>query len=152
MFSNTEYQFVKDLILSYYSNGFKNYVCYTNNPQNSYGTQYYDIFCYYSKSNITHNNLTFTFSNDTKKCSIDTKSVNSQYKNNSIVCIDGSNSSITVDSKEFVYSNVGTNSNIIADFENTSRFYSANNVYMTSVLTLLVLVFLYIFLNKIFRS
>lgn len=150
MFSTQEYQYIKDLTLSYYNQGYTNYVCYTNSPTNSYNTQYYDVYCYYSKSDITQNGYTFSFSADTKKCSIDTKSSTSNYKLSSLNCEDDT-SSVTIDGKEFIYSNVGYNSNIISDYERTIKYYSSNNLYMTSVLSLFCVFFLYIFLSKTFR-
>lgn len=151
MFSTQEYQLIKDLTISYYNQGYKNYLCYTNNPTNSYNTQYYDVYCYYSKSDITQKDLTFTISTDTKKCLIDTKSSTSSYKNSTMQCTDVTNDTVTVDTKEFIYSNVGYNSNIIADYENAKSFYSNINYYFPSVLILVLVLYFYLFLSKIFK-
>lgn len=150
MFSSQEYQYIRDLTVSYYNQEYTNYVCYTNNLTNSYNTQYYDVYCYFSKSEIIQNGYTFSFGTDTKKCSIDTKSSTSNYKSSTLSCIDDTNS-ITVNEKEFIYSNVGYNSNIISDYEKSIRYYSNNNLYMTSLLSLLCVFFLYIFLSKVFK-
>lgn len=151
MFSNTEYLYVKDLTQSFYDKGYTNYVCYTNNPSNSYNTQYYDIFCYYSKSNISQNNLVFSLPGNTKKCSINTKSSTSNYKNTSLTCTDSSDSSITIDNKEFIYSNVGYNSDIIADYTGTKIYHNQSVLFLSSILAVLVIIFLYQFTIKLFR-
>ena len=152
MFSNTEYQYIRDLTYSFYNQGYVNYMCYTNNPSNSYNTQYYDIFCYYSINTITQNYLSFSFGNDTKKCSIDSKLATSSYKNNSLLCSDSNNTSISVDSKEFIYSNVGYNSDILAEYQNTKIFNKSNLLSLNAVIMILVIIFLYEFTIKLFRK
>lgn len=152
MFSSTEYQYVKDLTISFYDQGYINYVCYTNNPNNSYNTQYYDIYCYYSKSNITQNQLTFSFQENTKKCLIDTKSATSNYKNNSLTCSNNQDSSINISSKEFIYSNIPYNSNLISEYVDIKNYQNNITLYSISILCVLIILFLYKFVSKILRS
>lgn len=117
MLSTTEYQFIKDLTIDFYNNGYRNYFCYTNTPTNNYYQYEEDVICYYSRSDITFNNYTLSLSNDTYKCEIDSKSPTSNYKTESLNCYINNNSNISINDKEFVYSNVGYNSNLIADYE-----------------------------------
>lgn len=148
MFSTQEYEYIKDLTMNYYNKGYNYYLCYTNNPNNSYNQSYYDIFCYFSEKEITQNNNTFTINNNSKFCSIDTKSPTSTYKNNSLVCNNGGGNT-TINQKEFIYSNVGNNVNIIQEYENNINFYKNIELYSTSILIVIILMFLYKFIRSV---
>lgn len=151
MFSASEYQYVKDLTLAFYNESYQYYVCYTNNPTDYYNTQYYDVYCYYSKSKIAQKNQVFSFSKETKKCLIDTKSRSNNYKTNTLVCLDNTDSSITVDSKEFIYSNVGYNSDIISDYTSTNNRFNNFDLLLLSILIILILTFLYSYIKQFLR-
>lgn len=151
MFSTQEYQYIKDLTISFYNKDYVNYICITNNPNNSYNQSYYDIYCYYSKEEITNNNNKYQIPNNSKICNIDTKNPTSTYKNDSLNC-NNYNGEITINNKEFVYSNIGYNSNIIGEYENNTIFYKDISLYGISILIMLVLMFLYKFIRAILRG
>lgn len=115
MINETEEIYVKGIIINYYNNDYKNYICQTNNPSNSYNQNYYDLYCYFSKENIVKQNNNFVITNGVK-CDIDTKSPTSTYKNNSLNC-NNYNGNMTINQKEFIYSNVNGESNLIASYQ-----------------------------------
>lgn len=151
MFSAQELEYIKGLTINYYNKEYKSYLCYTNNPNNSYNQSYYDIYCYYSKEDITKNNNKYQIPNNSVLCSMDTKSPTSTYKYNSLNC-GNSNGEITINEKEFIYSNVGNNANIIAEYEKEYKFYNDINLYSISILIVIVLIFLYKFVKSIIRG
>lgn len=115
MINESEEIYVKGILENYYNIDYKNYVCITNNPSNTYNQSYYDIYCYLSKEEIQKSNNTYTITNG-KKCSIDTKSATSTYKQDTINCINYSGS-VSASTKEFVYSNNEGDSNLIANYQ-----------------------------------
>jgi len=151
MFSNTEYQYIKDLTISYYNKDYVNYLCYTNNPNNSYNQSYYDIYCYYSKNEISKNNNKYTIPNESILCNIDTKSPTSTYKNNSLVCQNNSGT-VEVSNKEFIYSNIDNNSNIIGEYELLNKMNNDISLYVISILFMIILIYLYRFIRAILRG
>lgn len=152
MFSSQEYQFIKDLTINFYNKDYKSYLCYTNN-ENNYNTSYYDVICYYSKNNLTLNNYSLSIPNDSVKCSFDSKNSYSNYKNNSSLnCSVTSDKSYSINSKEFIYSNVGYNSNIIEEYTTNLNYYNRINLVATAILSVLIILFLYKFVSKILRS
>lgn len=151
MFSTSEYQFIKDLTISFYNNDYKSYLCYTNN-ENSYNTSYYDVICYYSKNNLTLNSYSLTIPNSTVVCKFDSKSSYSNYKNDSLTCSSASDSSVSINSKEFIYSNVGYNSDIIGDYTTSLNNYDNLCLVSLSILAMLVILFLYKFVSRVLRS
>ena len=144
MFSTGEYQYIKDLTLDYYINGYPHYLCITNNPSNYNSNNVYDVICYYSKDKMQLNDYELSMSNNTKKCSFDSNNYSDNNTIDKLVCEDITGS-ITLDSKEFIYSNVGNYSNIIA--EQTS-----SNLILLSILSVLVITFLVRFVSKILRG
>lgn len=145
MFSTGEYDYIKNLTLNYYNQGYPHYLCITNNPT-GYNTNnnVYDIYCYYSKDKMQLNSYELSMSNKTKKCSFDSNNYSDNNTIDKLVCEDITGT-ITLDSKEFIYSNVGNYSNIIA--EQTS-----SNLILLSILSILVITFLVRFVSKILRG
>lgn len=143
MFSTGEYDYIKNLTLNYYNQGYQHYLCITNNPTNYTNNNIYDIYCYYSKEPLTLNSYELTLPGNTQKCSFDS---NSQSENNTIdklIC-ESTSGTIILDSKEFIYSNIGNYSNIIAD-------YTQPNLILLGILAILVITFLTRFVSKILR-
>lgn len=114
MINTNEEIYVKGIVENYYKNDYKNYICITNNPNTTYNQSYYDIYCYFSKNEIEKNDNTYNISNGIK-CDIDTKTVTSTYKQNSLNC-SAYNGTITADKKEFIYSNINGESNLIGEY------------------------------------
>lgn len=143
MFSTGEYDYIKNLTLNYYNQGYQHYLCITNNPTNYTNNNVYDIYCYYSKEPLTLNSYELTLPGNTQKCSFDS---NNQSENNTIdklIC-ESTSGTITLDSKEFIYSNTGNYSNIIAD-------HTQSNLILLGILAILVITFLTRFVSKILR-
>lgn len=151
MLNNQEYLFIKDLTISMYNKDYNYYLCYTNN-ENTYNQSYYDVFCYYSKNNLVLNNYTLTIPSDSIKCSFDSKSSYSNYKNNSLNCSETTDTSISINSKEFIYSNIGNNSNLIAEYQKDLKYFDGFKLIGTSILFIVIIIFLYKFIGNILRS
>lgn len=144
MLSTQEELYLKGLIENYYDNGYSNYVCITNNPNNSYNQQYYDIICYFSSSDIVKNNNEYTLAHNSYRCQIDTKSPTSTNKLNTLNC-NLWQGTATADTKEFVYSNIDYHSNLIEQWEYT-KFY---NITFTC---LLCMILIYIWFKTLFKA
>jgi len=151
MLNNQEYLFIKDLTISMYNKDYNYYLCYTNN-ENTYNQSYYDVFCYYSKNNLVLNNYTLTIPSDSIKCSFDSKSSYSNYKNNSLNCSKTNDTSISINSKEFIYSNIGYNSDLIAEYQKDLKYFDGFKLIGTSILFIVIIIFLYKFIGNILRS
>lgn len=151
MLNNQEYLFIKDLTISMYNKDYNYYLCYTNN-ENTYNQSYYDVFCYYSKNNLVLNNYTLTISSNSIKCSFDSKNSYSNYKNNSLNCSESFDTSISINSKEFIYSNIGNNSDLIAEYQKNLKYFDGFKLISTSILFIVIIIFLYKFIGNILRS
>lgn len=151
MLNNQEYLFIKDLTINMYNKDYNYYLCYTNN-ENNYNQSYYDVFCYYSKDNLKLNNYTLNIPNNSLKCSFDSKNSYSSYKNNSLNCSVTTDTSISINSKEFIYSNIGSNSDIIAEYQKDLKYFDGFKLISTSILFMVIIIFLYKFVGKILRS
>ncbi len=151
MLNNQEYLFIKDLTINMYNKDYNYYLCYTNN-ENTYNQSYYDVFCYYSKNNLKLNNYTLTIPSDSMKCSFDSKNSYSNYKNNSLNCSETTDTSISINSKEFIYSNIGNNSDLIAEYQKDLKYFDGFKLIGTSILFIVIIIFLYKFIGNILRS
>lgn len=148
MFSQIEYQYVKDLTVSYYKSNYKYYMCITNNPTNNSYYNVYDVYCYYSKEQITNNKNVFNIPNNTIKCSIDSDRYSDQNTIDKLSCETLSSGSITTNTKEFVYSNVGNYPNIIQEYQSSSNYYYDSCFVLVSILSIIIFTFLYIFVRS----
>lgn len=151
MFSSSEYQYIHDLIISYYNNGYKDYFCITNNPTNTSSNNLYDIYCYVSKDNINYSTNNFTISSG-KFIKFDS---NNRTDNNTIdkLVISDINKSTTVlaDSKEFIYSNLGEYADITGTYRTSlNNHLDLNYAYL--IPALLMLLFVFSFVKSCFRS
>lgn len=150
MLSSSEYDYIHSLLLNYYNNGFENYVCITNNPQNS-SNDSYDVFCYLSKDKITYSADTFSFKNG-KIISFDS---NNQSINNTIDKLKveniNNNFSILNNKKEFVYSNLVDFPDILGDYRTSLNNHLDLN-FSYCLLILLFMIFITSFFKSIFRS
>lgn len=148
MFSQSEYQYIKDLTLTYYNSNYKYYMCITNNPTNNSYYNVYDVYCYYSKDSITNNKNTFTIPNNTLKCSIDSDRYSEQNTIDKLSCESVSNVNITANTKEYVYSNVGNYPNIIQEYHSSSNYYYDSCFVLVSILSIIIFMFLYNFVRS----
>lgn len=144
MLNTQEETYLKGLILNYYDNGYKNYVCITNNPNNAYNTSYYDINCYFSASDIEQGTNEYTLAHNSYRCQIDSKSPTNTNKLDSLNCSLWQGN-VNVNTKEFVYSNLPYHSNLIEEWQ-YQRFYTI------SIITLLCMILIYIWLKTLFKQ
>lgn len=150
MLSQVEYLYVHDLLINYYNNGFSNYMCITNNPVDSYNNSYYDVYCYVSKENITYSNNTFKISSG-YKLSIDSNNYSSNNLINKLVSENISNTSVSNNSKEYIYSNLESFPDILGDYSTSLNNHLDLNVFYL-IPALLMLLFIFNFIKSIFRS
>lgn len=151
MFNQTEYQYVNDLLINYYNNGFHNYMCITNNPIDTYNNSYYDIYCYVSKDKITYSNNSFKF-NSGYKLSIDSNT----YSNNNLIDklvkeTISNNTTISHNSKEYVYSNISGFADVLGDYSTSLNNHLDLNAFYL-IPALLMLLFVLSFVKSCFRS
>lgn len=151
MLSTQEEIYIKGLNESYINNNYKYYLCYTNNPNTSYNQSYYDIYCIYSKNEITNNNNKYQIQNGSIKCDIDTKNTTSIIKQNTKNC-ESFNGEISIDTKEFIYSNVGNNSDIMSEYIIQKKMNNDITLYSISILFMIILIFLYKYIKAIIRG
>lgn len=152
MLSSTEYQYIHDLLINYYNNGYINYFCITNNPTDYTSTNNtYDVFCYISKDSIINENNHFTLTTG-KKLSFDS---NNYSTNNTIdkLKVDNINSSTSIleNKQEFIYSNVGNYADILGEYR-TSLNNNLDINFFLVIPCLIILLFIYKFLKSIFQT
>lgn len=149
MLNTSEYQFIRDIVLQMYNQGYEYYICVTNNPINDFNNVY-DVECYFSQQITQNTDNRFTLSPGIK-ISLDS---NSYSNNNTIDKLkrDMFNSySLTTSKTEYVYSNVGHNSNMIADYETSlNNHLTINFAYM--IPAILILEILINFIRSCFRK
>lgn len=144
MLSTQEEIYIRGLIENYYDNGYKNYICITNNPQASYNQSYYDIVCYYSPIKIEKENNIYTIPHNSYRCQIDTKNPTSTNKLDSLNCTRWEGD-VEPNQKEFIYSNIEYHSNLIEQYEYQKFF----NI---TIVVLLCMILVYIWLKTLFKS
>ena len=141
MLSQTEYQYIKDFLLTQYNSDYRYYVCHTrrvtNYNQNNYNL--YDITCRLSKTPITVSNYTFNFpSNDNLLCNIDSTAYSNNNTINKLSCSSSSGGNYTVDGKEYIYSSIGIFPDFLADYRTSLNNHLDINVFMLIPLILTV--------------
>lgn len=142
MFSSTEYNYIKDMVLTQYSANNTYYLCYTENSNNNTYNNY-DIACYFSEEPIIKNSdYSFTIPNDTLKIELDSGSY-SQYNDISKIKKATLNTqNIEVPTYEYIYSNLGTSADIISDViynQNNNIAFKIDTHYTFLILVLLIL-------------
>ena len=150
MLSTGEFEFIKGLTIDYFKRDYTNYLCITNNPTNYSNNNVYDVICYYSKDDMTLSNYQLNLKNSTI-CQFDSNNYSDNNTINKLVCEETSGQ-VSLDSKEFIYSNLGGFSDIIADYQlQTNKF---NELYfgLLVILSILVLTFLYNFTSRILKG
>lgn len=151
MFSATEYQYIHDMLINYYNQGYENYVCITNNPTDYSNNNVYDVYCFVSKDNIKNENNHFILSTG-KKISFDS---NNYSNNNTIdkVVVENLSFSTSVleDKQEFIYSNVGGYADVLGSYSTSlNNHLDFNFAYL--IPALLMLLFIVNFVKSCFRS
>lgn len=149
MFSTSEYNYIKDLTVNYYDNDYTNYLCITNNPS-SHNYNVYDVFCYYSKDNINISNDILSLSDNSILCKLDSNNYSENNTIDKLVC-NSTSGNIELSSKEYIYSNLDNYANIIGDYQANYTFYKSSYIAILSILSILVIIFLYNFVSKILR-
>lgn len=143
MFSTGEFQYIQNLTQNFYNNGYKYYACITNNPIDYNNNNVYDVFCYYSDNSDLNTGI---------KCSFDSSNYSNNNNIDKLKC-ENFNTKPTFNPKEFLYSNTEIYSaNIIADYEKNIKYNNDFSFYSLTILSVLVLLFLYNFISRILRS
>lgn len=163
MFSATEYPYLKDLTLTYFNADLIYYVCRTNRvPQVGVSNNYNvaDIYCYYSKNPITVNNYTFSIPASSTLCTIDTTAVSANNTINKLTCNNFSGN-ITIDAREFIYSNVGLFPDFLVDYQNKVEYQTEfmdtslnNNLTLDhyyAFCVIIALIFMFTWLRGVFK-
>lgn len=149
MFNTSEYEYIKDLTVNYYDNDYTNYLCITNNPK-SHNYNVYDVFCYYSKDNINLSNNILSLSDNSILCKLDSNNYSDDNTIDKLVC-NSTSGNVELSNKEYIYSNLDNYANIIGDYQANDTFYKSSYIVILSILSILVIIFLYNFVSKILR-
>lgn len=151
MLSQTEYLYIKDLVIQMYNNDYKDYVCVTNNPDNYINNNVYDVICRFSKEDIQVNNNRFIFNTDDNLiCSFDSNNYSDNNTIDKLVCESFTNGQVNLSTKEYVYSNVGNYSNLIGNYETSlNNHLSLNSFYLIPALIMILI--LIRFISSCFR-
>lgn len=151
MFSTGEFDYIKGLTLNYYDNGYLHYLCITNNPINlSSNNNVYDVYCYYSKEKMEVSNGNLSLPSDTVECSFDSNNYSSNNNIDKLVC-ESTSGTVSLSSKEFVYSDSFGYSDIISDYKQVYQFKDNFHLIGLSILSILIIIFLHTFICKILR-
>lgn len=144
MLNSSESQYVKNLLLNYYNNGYTNYVCITDSLEESN----FNVFCYVSKDTIINENNHFTLETG-KKISLnlnDSTSTNRLDVDNLI-----STTSILQDNTEFIYSNIEYYPDFLGNYRTSlNNHLDLNFAYLLACLLLIPI--LVNFLKSCFRT
>lgn len=153
MFSATEYQYTRDIVLTQYNANNTYYLCHTENSNaNSY--ENYDVACYFSDIPITKiSDYSFTIPSETLKIELDSSSYSSNNNIPKIKKTTLSTQNITINDYEYIYSNLGTNADILADInynKDNNLAYNLDLNYSYLILVLLILPIIINFLHHYF--
>lgn len=151
MLSTGEYDYIKNLTINFYDKGYENYLCITNNPTSYSNNNVYDVICYYSKEDISITNSQLILSGNTEKCEFDSNSYSDNNTIDKLVCAT-TTGTIDLSTKEYIYSNLDNYSNIISDYELNDIYFKNSYLVMLSILSILIIIFLYKFVSKIIRG
>lgn len=151
MFSTTEYDYIKNLTLDYYNHDYTSYLCITNNPTNYNNNNVYDVYCYYAKEPMSITNSQLVMPANTIKCELDSNNYSDNNTIDKLTCTETTGTA-SLSTKEYIYSNIGNYSNIIAEYENNTTFYKSAYLGILSILSIIIIIFLYKFVSKIFRG
>ncbi len=150
MLSQTEYQYIHDLVLQMYNQDYHYYICITNNPITSNSSNIYDIECYFSQNEITNQSNRFILQNGVK-ISLDSNNYSTSNTIDKIKRETISSQTITTNTKEYVYSNVGQYSNLIASYETSlNNHLSIDFAYL--IPCILILQVLTTFIRSMFKK
>lgn len=137
MLSQTEYQYIHDLVLQMYNQDYQYYVCITNNPVGSNNANIYDVECYFSQNDINIQSNRFTLQNGIKM-SLDSNAYSTSNTIDKLKRENVSSQTVTVSTKEYVYSNVGEYPNLIVDYETSLNHHlSINYAYLIPCILML---------------
>lgn len=151
MFSTGEYDYIKNLTINFYDRGYENYLCITNNPTSYTNNNVYDVICYYSKEDMSITNSQLVLPTNSEKCEFDSNGYSDNNTIDKLVC-ETFSGNVSLSTKEFVYSNLDNYSNIIADYELNDIYFKSSYIAILSILSIIIILFLYKFVSKIIRG
>lgn len=157
MFSQQEYIYTRDIVLTQINQDYTNYVCHTENSSNNdYNSSNYDVVCYFSKEPIERiSEYQYNFSDGYYAIEFDSNSYSSYNTIQKTHSFTGTgNSQLNISNYEYVYSNCeGSISNIISDYQfetNNNISYNLDLNYSYLIVLLLVLPIVISFLRHYF--
>lgn len=150
MLSTGEFDYIKNLTINFYDRGYENYLCITNNPTSYTNNNVYDVICYYSMEEMSINNSHLVLPGDTQKCEFDSNSYSDNNTIDKLFC-ESTTGTVSLSTKEYVYSNLDNYSNIISDYELKDIFFKSSFLVFLSILSVIIIIFLYKFVSKILR-
>lgn len=157
MFNQYEYQYTRDIVLNQINQEYVNYVCHTENSNNSdYNNANYDIICYFSKESIERvGEYQYNFPDGYLAIEFDSNSYsnyNTITKTHTFSAVTGAQ--LNIANYEYVYSNCeGSIADIVADYKyekNNNIGYNLDLNYSYLIILLLVLPILLSFLHHFF--
>ena len=148
MFSETEYTYIKNLVITHVLKGEYNYyVCYTETDiSGNYNTDTDDVHCIFTKEKITSSNNTFRIQNGLK-VSIDSNQASRNANNGRRFAFTESNGTVSVPIYEFIYSNAESTkyADLIAQEEiNIGNHLDLNEFYMIPMFMALLIMMLFL--------
>lgn len=121
MFSTTQQQYIDDVVLQMYLQGYKYYVVHTNTNINDYSNnEWRDLTFYFSKDEIKAiSQYKYQITNSALKYSVRTSNASRNYSEERVVITNQNATTITINNYEFISTNA-TNSqtmNVLAELE-----------------------------------
>lgn len=107
MFSETEYQYLENLVNTYIlNNEYNYYLAYTNTDlSSSYTNDYYDFYVIFSKEEINFTNNRFELPKENIRIGINAKSANRNGTNASRYVFTENVGGVSINQYEFIYTN-----------------------------------------------
>lgn len=157
MFSTTQQQYIDDVVLQMYLQGYKYYVVHTNTNINDYSNnEWRDLTFYFSKNEIkASSQYKYQLTNSALKYSVRTSNASRNYSDERVIVTNQNASTITINDYEFISTNA-TNSqtmNVLAEIEynnsnNIVYHMTMNDFYVIPVC--LLIIFLFQWINRVF--
>ena len=101
MLSTGEYDYIKNLTITYYDKGYENYLCITNNPTSYTNNNVYDVVCYYSEEDMSITNSQLVLPANTQKCEFDSNNYGDNNTIDKLVC-ETTTGTVSLSTKEYI--------------------------------------------------
>lgn len=154
MFSTAQQQYIDDVVLQMYLQGYKYYVVHTNTNINDYSNnEWRDLTLYFSKEEIkATSQYKYQLSNLSLKYSVRTSNASRNYSEERVIITNQNATTITINNYEFISTNA-TNSqtmNVLAELEYQSSNSIDYNMNLNDVYVIPFVVMIF-FITWIFK-